>query len=115
MLPTVATPLPARSRREVSFAQVLAEATIADAGVLAWREVPVRGFAVPEAAVEEARMADGSRVAVWPTAGAWVAACTRPGDTAVAVLAFGRRPSVADALALAPLAAAAAGTRRFQG
>lgn len=110
MLPTVVTPIPDRSRHAVSFAQVLAEATIADAGVLAWRQVPVRGFAVPEAAVEEARLADGSRVAVWPAAGAWVAACTRPGATAVAVLAFGERPSVADALALVPHAEAAART-----
>lgn len=112
MLPTVATPILARSRHAVSFAQVLAEATIEDAGVLAWRQVPVRAFAVPEAAVEDARLADGSRVAVWPAAGAWVAACARPGAAAVAVLAFGARPSVADALALAPHADAAAGTAR---
>ena len=111
MLPTVVTPLPSRSRHAVSFAQILAEATIADAGVLAWRHVPVRGFALPEVAVEDTRLADGSRVAVWPAAGAWVAACTRPGAAAVAVLAFGERPSVADALVLAPLADAAAGSR----
>ena len=54
---------------------------------------------------------EGSRVAVWPAAGAWVAACRRPGAAAVAVLAFGERPSVADALVLAPLADAAAGSR----
>ena len=109
MLPIVATPPPARPRHAVSFAQVLAEATFEDAGVMAWQRVPVRGFAAPRVAVEDARLADGSRVAVWPAAGAWVAACTRPGATAVAVLAFADRPSVADALALAPLADTAAG------
>jgi hypothetical protein len=104
--------VPTRSRHAVSFAQVLAETTIADAGVLAWRRVPTRGFAVPDGAVEDARLGDGSRVAVWPAAGAWVAACARPGAADVALLALADRPSVTDAVELARLADAAAGVAR---
>ncbi|MEI7742795.1 MAG: hypothetical protein WCK58_03470 [Chloroflexota bacterium] len=91
----------------MSFAQVLAEATIEDAGVMAWRQVPASFFEVPAGAVEDARTADGSRVTVWPAAGAWVAACARPGAADVTVVALPARPTVTDAAALAMLVGAA--------
>jgi len=109
MLLPDAAPARHRSGHAVSFAQVLAEATIRDAGAIAWRHVPARSFTIPDGAVEDTRMADGSRVAVWPAAGAWVAAWARPGGEAVAVVALPDRPSVADAASLARLADAAGG------
>jgi hypothetical protein len=112
MLQSGSAPSVYRPRAAVSFAQVLAEATIQDAGAIAWRQVPSRTFIVPDFAVEDVRMPDGSRVAVWPTAGAWVAACARPGAAGVAVVAITDRPSVTDALGLARLADEAAGIVR---
>lgn len=94
-------------RHPVSFAQVLAEETFRDAGVMAWQRVPAPELVAPSTAVEDARLADGSRIAVWPASGAWVAAYARPGTGSIAVLSLADRPTVTDALALARLADAA--------
>jgi hypothetical protein len=109
MLPTERPPAPIRHGHARSFAQVLAETVIGEAGAIAWNRVPAQAFSVPASAVEDASLADGSRIAVWPDAGAWVAACARPGTADVAVVAMFERPSVADAFAAVMLAETIAG------
>lgn len=98
--------------RGPSFAQVLAETAIRDAGAFAWRAGPPDAVPAVSRGSEEAWLGDGSRVAVWPSAGSWVAAYLPAGSAQATVVALGRRPSFAEAAVLGRLAATVVGSGR---
>jgi hypothetical protein len=88
----------------VTFAQVLAETAIRDAGVYAWRRVGTDpGLAAGEGS-EDAWFGDGSRVSVWRAAGSWMAAYAGSGTRDATVIVLARQPTFVEAAVLGRLA-----------
>jgi hypothetical protein len=108
MLRPDTAPAPVRmARPSVSFAQVLAREAIVDAGGLAWQRIPAAPM--PGRPLDEARLADGSRVAVWRSCGAYIAARVGVGNGAGAAVVLAARPTVEDAIEWTALARIAVG------
>jgi hypothetical protein len=88
----------------MTFAQVLAETAIRDAGVFAWRRADGVPAAVAGQGGEEAWFGDGSRVSVWPASGSWMAAYASAGARDATVIVLARQPSFVEAAVLGRLA-----------